>query len=298
LFITKTLNPNDPEIRRFLKPGQTFMDRPDVCARVAEIRFSEFLRDITKRHIMGVVDGYVWVKEYQKRGLPHWHCIFWLNERDKFATVDDVDRFIRADIPDPEVEPELYRLVCLYHLHGPCTRNMACMKNSEECSKKYPKPYSPITRIRPGCFPNYRRVRNGRIVMRRGRALTNQNVVPYNPYLLLKYQCHINVEVVSFLMCLMYIFKYVCKGNDRVAIQMDQPVPNQNVFILDDNIGQSEINQNVTHTIPNVVDEVDGYIALNVDNVVPLIPERPTRAQAYDEIRDYLGILFIRIIFL
>lgn len=40
-------------------------------------------------------------------------------------------------------------------------------------------------------------------------------VVPYNPALLLKYQCHLNVESVHTLKAVKYIFKYITKvGND------------------------------------------------------------------------------------
>lgn len=286
LFCTKTANPNDPDIQRFLKPGQSFLDRPDICARVAEQRFREFMRDITKRHLLGVVDAFVWVKEYQKRGLPHWHCIFWLSQRDKLESPADIDRFITAEIPDPVTQPELHALVVKYMLHGPCFRNMTCRKNTENCAKGFPKPFAEHTVIRQGKFPQYRRRNNGRFVMKRGHRLTNQHVVPYNPYLLLKYQCHINVELVAFLLCLMYIFKYLCKGNDRVAVQLDRPVLNENVVPFDEPVdNEIPIQRNTNNTADE--DEPDDYAPINVDNQVPEIPLRPTREQAYNEIRDY-----------
>ena len=48
-------------------------------------------------------------------------------------------------------------------------------------------------------------------------------VVPYNPYLLQKYNCHINDEYCGSVMAIKYIFKYVTKGHDRIRIH---PIPN------------------------------------------------------------------------
>jgi hypothetical protein len=32
---------------------------------------------IARRKILGTIKGYVWRIEYQKRGLPHAHILFW-----------------------------------------------------------------------------------------------------------------------------------------------------------------------------------------------------------------------------
>ncbi len=49
----------------------------------------------------------------------------------------------------------------------------------------------------------------------------NRWVVPYNPYLTMRYQCHINVEVCSSITTMKYLYKYVYKGHDR-ALAMVQ----------------------------------------------------------------------------
>ena len=50
-----------------------------------------------------------------------------------------------------------------------------------------------------------------------GRKVTNQWVVPYNAFLLLKYECHLNVEVVTAAYAVKYLFKYVFKGSDQAC---------------------------------------------------------------------------------
>jgi hypothetical protein len=55
-----------------------------------------------------------------------------------------------------------------------------------------------------------------------GFVFDNRWVVPYNPYLTMRYQCHINVEVCSSITAVKYLYKYVYKGHDR-ALAVVQP---------------------------------------------------------------------------
>ena len=45
-------------------------------------------------------------------------------------------------------------------------------------------------------------------------------MVPYSPYLLLKYQCHINVECCMSVRGVKYLYKYVFKGPDRAMVAL------------------------------------------------------------------------------
>ena len=49
------------------------------------------------------------------------------------------------------------------------------------------------------------------------RRVTNQWIVPYNAALLLKYRCHLNVEVVTAAHAVKYLFKYLFKGSDNAS---------------------------------------------------------------------------------
>ena len=51
-----------------------------------------------------------------------------------------------------------------------------------------------------------------------GKMLDNSWVVPYNTYLSLTYNCHINVECCTSPKAVQYICKYVTKGNDRAMV--------------------------------------------------------------------------------
>lgn len=54
--------------------------------------------------------------------------------------------------------------------------------------------------------------------------MDNSWVVPYNPYLLCKFDCHLNVEICSDIKVVNYIYKYICKGHDRITYSLHDNV--------------------------------------------------------------------------
>ena len=75
LFITFTCNPKWPEITKELLPYQIAADRPDLTSRVFHIKLQELLKDLCTKQCLGKVIAYVYVVEFQKRGLPHAHIL-------------------------------------------------------------------------------------------------------------------------------------------------------------------------------------------------------------------------------
>ncbi|XP_069144585.1 uncharacterized protein [Solanum lycopersicum] len=55
----------------------------------------------------------------------------------------------------------------------------------------------------------------------RGHNIDNSWIVPYNPYLLKKFGCHMNVEICSDIKAVKYIYKYICKGHDKIAFSVN-----------------------------------------------------------------------------
>jgi len=87
-----------------------------------------------------------------------------------------------------------------------------------KCSKQYPKAFSEETLPEVDGYPIYRRRNDGVTVHKHGHIFTNAHVVPYNPYLSTRYDCHINVEIATSITAVKYLFKYVYKGHDRASI--------------------------------------------------------------------------------
>ncbi|XP_074352788.1 uncharacterized protein LOC141691939 [Apium graveolens] len=67
-------------------------------------------------------------------------------------------------------------------------------------------------------FPVYRRRNTGRVINKKGINLDNQFVVLYNRDLMLRFQCHINLEIYNSSRSLKYLFKYCLKGHDIAAM--------------------------------------------------------------------------------
>jgi len=66
----------------------------------------------------------------------------------------------------------------------------------------------------------YRRPDNHDHIEVRAATLDNRLVVPYNPYLLAKFDSHMNVEIHSTIVVVKYLYNYVYKGNDRIAFHI------------------------------------------------------------------------------
>ena len=160
--------------------------------------------------------------EYQKRGLPHAHLLLVLQDKYKLKQVDVYDEFICAEIPDPEKHPRLHEYVQKHMLHGPCFLYRNCLKNGN-CSKYFPKQLHDVTHNSKSGFPMYRRRKNGfktKSILNESVLVDNSYVVPYNPGLLLKYNCHINVEICSTIQAIKYVYKYVYKGPDKAFVSI------------------------------------------------------------------------------
>ena len=72
-FITITTNPNWPEIKAKLAPGQTASDIPVVVCRSFKARLEMAIKAMRKH--FGTIVYLIRVIEFQKRGLPHAHLI-------------------------------------------------------------------------------------------------------------------------------------------------------------------------------------------------------------------------------
>ncbi|GJX38416.1 DNA helicase PIF1, ATP-dependent, partial [Tanacetum coccineum] len=133
LFIMFTSNLKWPEIAEMLAyfPGQKAHDRPELGTRVFKLKLTELLDDLTKKHVFGQSHAVVYVIEFQKR----------------------------AELPSPTDDPNGYKVVTEYMLHGPCgkdARYAACTTDGK-CSKHFLKPFLAEMFLDEEGYPHYRR---------------------------------------------------------------------------------------------------------------------------------------------
>ena len=161
--------------------------------------------------------------EWQKRGLPHSYILIWLYND---ISPNKIDNVICAEIPDADIDKNLYEVVIKHMIHGPCgilNPNSPCMIDGKS-SKRYPRALVSNTVTGTDGYPLYRRrpVEDGgklaTIQMRNGDIeVNNQWVVPYSPLLSKAYKLHINVEYCNSVNSIKYICKYVNKGSNMAV---------------------------------------------------------------------------------
>ncbi|KAL8621594.1 hypothetical protein ACOMHN_026265 [Nucella lapillus] len=228
LFITMTCNPKWTDITENLLPGQAANDRPDIVSRVFKLKLRK-LMDMIKKGIFGTPRAWLYSIEFQKRGLPHAHILVWLLPSEKIRP-NDINLAVCAEIPDPEENPDLHKLVMSHMIHGPCgaiNQKNCCMdQTTKKCTKKCPKAFHATTDQGEDSYPKYRRrsEEDGGHVgkLKNSVIITNQWVVPYNPYLLHQFNCHINVEICRSIKSIKYVLKYVHKGTDQAVFQLQK----------------------------------------------------------------------------
>ena len=195
------------------------------------------------------LQGYdIHVVEFQKRGMPHAHICFrpWNGseyearmERGDFGFVDEI---VTAECPDSvdflrrwgmvlendEIHGELLKLSgsdrwgqnateLLYEIQRRVQDHMThrqpcrsyCFK--ERCPGKCRFGFPFAERVSTGLDE-----RTGILLLRRRES--DQFVVPYNPWILMMFNAHCNVQVCCSKACIGYLYKYVFKGVDRASM--------------------------------------------------------------------------------
>ncbi|CAF1454121.1 unnamed protein product [Rotaria sp. Silwood1] len=225
LFVTFTCNPTWEEIQEELLDGQNPSDRHDLLARVFKQKLIKLMNIITKSHVFGPTQCWMYSIEWQKRGLPHSHILIWLKDKIK---PDEIDSVISAELPDRQQDPRLFQVIVKNMIHGPCgsiNPGSSCMKDGK-CTKRYPRQLIQDTQTGEDGYPLYRRRSpedggfKARIKTKFGNSIQeieidNKWVVPYCPLLSRIFQAHINVEYCNSVKSIKYICKYVNKGSDQ-----------------------------------------------------------------------------------
>jgi hypothetical protein len=232
-FITFTTNPKWLEIQEALFPGESPHDRPDLACRVFKLKYNALMDDLLKKHVLGKVKAHTATIEWQKRGLTHAHILLIMEDEDKPKTPEKIDSVVSAEIPDSTINPKLFEIVTTNNIHGPCgliNTSSPCMEGSghqRHCTKSFPKPFRTTTIVTEDSYPQYRRrsrQEGGRMIVKKVKGedveVDNSFIVPYNPFLSLRYQAHINVEVVYSVQAVKYLYKYITKGQDRIVVSV------------------------------------------------------------------------------
>ncbi|CAH2108543.1 unnamed protein product [Euphydryas editha] len=222
LFITFTCNPKWPEITQLLSEGQQSHDRHDIVARVFNVKVKHMMKLLTVGSIFGKTKCHMYTIEWQKRGLPHVHILLWLEEK---MRPESIDQIICAELPDPDINPDLYQIIKTTMVHGPCgsfNLKSPCVVNGK-CTKNYPKEFLKETQTGDDGYPKYRRrspADGGKTFKLNGVEIDNRWIVPYNLVLSHTFGAHVNVESCNSVKSIKYICNYLNKGSDQASFSV------------------------------------------------------------------------------
>ena len=195
---------------------------PVTTARHFSQRFQKFIAFMkSSSKPIGEIVDYFWRVEFQLRGSPHVHSLWWVKEAPDLQTVEGlravpgfIDQYITTKIPTEGEDDELRALVMRLQRHK---HTHTCQKNGRRgCRFDYPKQPSPETRLKTNADGgNKARF----YVIKREPAAEMVN--PYNEHLLRAWRANMDVQVVgSVYGAALYVTHYICKDESQALKQV------------------------------------------------------------------------------
>ncbi|XP_078688663.1 uncharacterized protein LOC144920377 isoform X2 [Branchiostoma floridae x Branchiostoma belcheri] len=120
---------------------------PVTAARMFDHRVKQFFKHVIKspsQPIGEVVDTFTRT-EFQQRGSPHIHCLFWVKDAPKLNVNSEeeicafVDKYVSSQLPNPETDRELFDIVSQVQMHRK-GHTTSCKKGGKVCRFGFPKP--------------------------------------------------------------------------------------------------------------------------------------------------------------
>ncbi|KAJ8019324.1 hypothetical protein HOLleu_42141 [Holothuria leucospilota] len=118
-----------------------------------EHRAQTFMQNVilSDSNPIGEVIDYFYRVEFQERGWPHLHCLFWIKGAPQYKPLADtssviqfITRYISCRMPSPESDKELHDIVCSVQMHSK-SHSKSCKKTGKACRFSFPKPPSQET---------------------------------------------------------------------------------------------------------------------------------------------------------
>lgn len=216
-FITITFNPLWPEVTQALLSGQSVFDRPDLQARIFHARLEAFLSNLRSGKYYKREDGspiglayLLRVIEYQNRGLPHCHVVHKLDhEHNPIKFMDSFCRSTISNLSDSNENQRNLKSLIQQHMLHRCSA-YCCSKGS--CEKGFGnKQINLQNRIDSKGFPVHKRL-----------AAIDFNIVPTHDLMIQDWDGHINHEPAAQAFTVLYLFKYLFKGNKKLNLEISE----------------------------------------------------------------------------
>lgn len=119
---------------------------PVTATRMFEHRVQSFINHVilSPAQPIGHVIDYFYRVEFQQRGWPHIHCLFWVKDAPLYgqSPIEEIEQFIdhyiSCKLPSESMEPQLYEKVQNLQMHSK-NHSRSCKKGSKTCRFHFPR---------------------------------------------------------------------------------------------------------------------------------------------------------------
>nr|XP_034317094.1 uncharacterized protein LOC117686352 [Crassostrea gigas] len=147
-------DPRDPRMLDWSEKNEVLRSNPVTVARMFEHRFHVFQTEVifSPSQPIGNVSDYFQRVEFQQRGSPHMHCLYWvenapnLDENGEEEVCTFIDKYVSCAIPSDNEDVELKDIVLSVQQHSK-KHSKSCRKKGTECRFNFPRPPSEYTFI-------------------------------------------------------------------------------------------------------------------------------------------------------
>jgi hypothetical protein len=216
---------------------------PITTARHFSRRFHHFLQKVLlgETQPIGKILSYFWRIEFQMRGSPHVHSLWWIEDAPDISTSsgkrdlpDFIDKYVSAHLPSEKEDLDLFKRVSALQIHSHTHTCKRFIKGKEQCRFGFPQVISEKTIVKPDqdlsksakCY-----------VIKRSPG--DEFVNPYNPVLLDKWNANMDIQFVGGVYgAAKYICSYLCK---RESDQIRQALSDVRQSITSDTPKRQEL---------------------------------------------------------
>ncbi|XP_062609537.1 uncharacterized protein LOC134271330 [Saccostrea cucullata] len=144
----------DPCLLDWSEKNEVLRSNPVTVARMFEHRFHVFQKEVifSPSEPIGKVSDFFQRVEFQQRGSPHMHCLYWvenapkLDEDGEDAVCSFIDKYVSCAVPPETEDLELREIVLGVQQHSK-KHSKTCKKKGTDCRFNFPRPPSVCTFI-------------------------------------------------------------------------------------------------------------------------------------------------------
>ncbi|XP_026830504.1 uncharacterized protein LOC113563289 [Ooceraea biroi] len=200
---------------------------PVSTSRFLDNKFRAMLDFICSKDCpIGEVKHYFWRREYQGRGIQHFHLLIWIKDAPIFgeSSIQEVSKFISQYIsckmPDKNISPLLYRRVDTHQRHK---HNDYCLRSKKvgrkvirRCRFGFPRPVTETLNIRdvPTAIAGRKQLKHKSRLYDLPRTNNEVDINDYNPAILTAWEGNMDIQFIGEKSTLLtwYVTKYLNKA--------------------------------------------------------------------------------------